>query len=73
MDVASGGELFAALRAGFEPERIYMHGNNKDAAEIGRGVEAGSARRRSTTSTRSQLPRRLPDRRQRVLIRVTPG
>src|ERR671936_1790117 len=27
-DVASGGELHMALRGGFEPERIYMHGNN---------------------------------------------
>src|SRR3954466_10139175 len=28
-DVASGGELYLALRGGFAPERIYMHGNNK--------------------------------------------
>ena len=34
VDVASGGELFTALRAGYEPARIYMHGNNKSAAEI---------------------------------------
>src|SRR5437763_10767544 len=26
-DVASGGELHLALRGGFDPERIYMHGN----------------------------------------------
>ena len=41
VDVASGGELFAALRAGFPPERIYMHGNNKDAREVGEALEAG--------------------------------
>src|SRR6478752_5284323 len=29
VDVASGGELFAALQAGFPAERIHMHGNNK--------------------------------------------
>src|SRR3954471_12360822 len=28
-DVASGGELYMALRGGFPPERIYLHGNNK--------------------------------------------
>ena len=28
-DVASGGELHLALAGGFEPERIYFHGNNK--------------------------------------------
>ena len=41
VDVASGGELFAALRAGFPPERIHMHGNNKDAREIGEALDAG--------------------------------
>jgi diaminopimelate decarboxylase len=33
-DVASGGELHLALRAGFAPERIVMHGNAKSAAEL---------------------------------------
>src|SRR5580658_7153138 len=28
-DVASGGELALALRAGFDPARIYFHGNAK--------------------------------------------
>ena len=28
-DVASGGELFLALRGGFDPARIYLHGNAK--------------------------------------------
>ena len=41
VDVASGGELFAALQAGFPPERIHMHGNNKDAREIGEALDAG--------------------------------
>src|SRR5919198_6694170 len=31
-DVASGGELHLALEAGFAPERIYLHGNNKTQA-----------------------------------------
>src|SRR3954451_7203498 len=29
VDVASGGELHTALRAGFDGSRIHMHGNNK--------------------------------------------
>src|SRR5215207_88739 len=29
VDVASGGELYLALKAGVEPQRIFMHGNNK--------------------------------------------
>ncbi len=41
LDVASGGELAVALAAGFPPERIIMHGNNKSAAEIERALAAG--------------------------------
>jgi diaminopimelate decarboxylase len=33
-DVASGGELHLALRAGFAPERIVLHGNAKSEAEL---------------------------------------
>jgi diaminopimelate decarboxylase len=33
-DVASGGELHLALRAGFAPERIVVHGNAKSEAEL---------------------------------------
>ena len=41
IDVASGGELHMALRAGFDPARIYMHGNNKTEAELRYAIEAG--------------------------------
>ena len=41
IDVASGGELAAALAAGIAPERIGLHGNNKSLREIGRAVTAG--------------------------------
>ena len=41
VDVASGGELHMALRAGFDPARIYMHGNNKTEAELRYAIEAG--------------------------------
>jgi diaminopimelate decarboxylase len=33
-DVASGGELYLALGAGFAPERIVLHGNAKSDAEL---------------------------------------
>jgi diaminopimelate decarboxylase len=33
-DVASGGELHLALKAGFQPARIVLHGNAKSAAEL---------------------------------------
>src|SRR5436190_6288995 len=41
LDVCSGGELAIALRAGFPPERIALHGNNKSAAELDAAVAAG--------------------------------
>jgi len=44
MDVASGGELAVALRAGFPAERIAVHGNNKSATELDEAVAAGVGR-----------------------------
>ena len=40
-DVASAGELAAALRAGIAPERIVVHGNGKTDADIDAAVAAG--------------------------------
>ncbi len=34
LDVASGGELYTAIQAGFPAERIHFHGNNKTEQEI---------------------------------------
>ncbi|GAA1274752.1 diaminopimelate decarboxylase [Pseudonocardia aurantiaca] len=44
LDVASDGELAVALRAGFPPERIAVHGNNKSITELVAAVEAGVGR-----------------------------
>lgn len=33
-DVVSGGELYTALKAGFDSSKIYFHGNNKSFDEI---------------------------------------
>jgi diaminopimelate decarboxylase len=41
LDVCSGGELAVALRAGFPPERIKLHGNNKSESELARALDAG--------------------------------
>ena len=40
-DVASGGELALALAGGFDPARIYLHGNAKSAVELREALEAG--------------------------------
>ena len=39
LDVVSEGELYTALQAGFPPERIHMHGNNKSYNEISMAIE----------------------------------
>jgi len=40
-DVASGGELALALRAGMDPKRIHLHGNAKSERELREAIEAG--------------------------------
>src|SRR5262249_34184790 len=44
LDVATGGELHVALAAGFPPERIVFHGNNKSLDELRRALEIGVGR-----------------------------
>lgn len=41
LDVASAGELYTALRAGFPPEQICLHGNFKSEQELVMALEAG--------------------------------
>ena len=41
LDVCSGGELAIALHAGFPPERIALHGNNKSREELATALDAG--------------------------------
>ena len=40
LDVGSGGELYTALAAGFDPARIHFHGNNKSPQEIEEALQA---------------------------------
>jgi diaminopimelate decarboxylase len=68
-DVASGGELYLALRGGFLPEKIYFHGNNKSRAEIEYAQETGVGH--IVVDSFSELELIEPP--QRVMIRVTPG
>lgn len=39
LDVVSGGEIFTALSAGMEPEKLFFHGNNKTVEELAMAVE----------------------------------
>ncbi len=73
-DVASGGELHLALRGGFDPGRIYMHGNNKSEAELDEAIAVGVGHIVVDSFDEiDRLERIASGRSQRVLIRVTPG
>jgi diaminopimelate decarboxylase len=74
-DVASGGELHLALRAGFDPARLYLHGNAKSDAELAMALGAGVGTIVLDNPVEAErLEALVPaDRRQRVLLRVTPG
>ncbi|HEY5054016.1 MAG TPA: diaminopimelate decarboxylase [Solirubrobacterales bacterium] len=73
VDVASGGELHMALRAGFDPSRIHMHGNNKSDEEILFAARSGVAHLILDSFDEIERCERLLDGPQDVLIRVTPG
>jgi diaminopimelate decarboxylase len=73
-DVASGGELHLALHAGFDPERIYMHGNNKTPDELELAVSSGVGHVIVDSFDEIDRLRQVAaGRPQRVLLRVTPG
>ena len=78
-DVASGGELFLALRAGVDPSRIYLHGNAKSEAEVRQALESGVGH--IVLDSFDDLERldavaaetTGADTPQNVLLRITPG
>jgi diaminopimelate decarboxylase len=75
-DVASGGELYLALRGGFDPARIYFHGNAKSVQELREAVKAGVGHIViDSLHELSRLEGVVAElgRRQEVLIRITPG
>jgi diaminopimelate decarboxylase len=43
-DVASGGELYTALKGGMPPESIFFHGNNKTEEELRYAIQTGIRR-----------------------------
>ena len=73
VDVASGGELHLALKAGVDPKRIFMHGNNKTEVELRYAFESEIGYLVLDSFAEIERAERLVSRSQDVLIRVTPG
>ena len=75
-DVVSSGELYTALKAGFPPERIFFHGNNKTDADIRYGIESGIGYFIVDGYEELEALGRIASelgRTQDVLLRLTPG
>src|SRR6478752_7463761 len=71
VDVASGGELALARKAGFPGERIVLHGNAKSASELRAASELGALIVVDNFDDIDKLDAlAMPAR---VMIRVTPG
>ena len=76
LDVCTGGELAVALAAGFPPSKMELHGNNKSVAEIESAIENGV--RTIVIDSLIEIERvaaaaKGRGKRQRVLLRLTPG
>jgi len=75
LDVAGGGEILSALRAGVDPALIVVHGNAKTTEELKIAVEAGAGLvvvdNEDDVDRLEQLV--MPGRTQGVLVRVIPG
>jgi diaminopimelate decarboxylase len=70
VDVASAGELHLALAGGFDPARIYLHGNNKTATDLDYALRVGVG---TIVVDSFDEIERLRGRGPTVMLRVTPG
>jgi diaminopimelate decarboxylase len=76
LDVATGGELAVAERAGFPMQRVLFHGNNKSVHELARAVRLGVGRVVIDSTEEIRRLARCAEEagvRQKVLVRVTVG
>ncbi len=76
LDVVSAGELFTAVTAGVPPEQIYMHGNNKSAAELLAGLSAGAVKVVVDSQSELRMIAAVAESigtKANILLRVTPG
>lgn len=76
VDVVSGGELYTALKAGFDASKIVFHGNNKSYDEIKMAIEAGVGRIIIDSYSEIEIIDKISGEMgkiTKVMIRVKPG
>jgi diaminopimelate decarboxylase len=72
-EATTSGELTLALRSGFPPPRLLLHGNARSEAELKMALDAGVGRIVIDSFDDIDRLERLAARPQRVLLRVQPG
>lgn len=79
IDVVSGGELYTAIQAGINPEKIYFHGNNKSLAELNLAIETGCVivvdnwLELKTLADLKNEKTQQPQNPTKIMVRFTPG
>lgn len=76
LDIVSGGELFTALKAGFDPKDIFFHGNNKTRQEIVYALECGVGRFVADNLSELEMLDSLAGKlgkKAHILFRIKPG
>jgi diaminopimelate decarboxylase len=76
VDVVSLGELSIARKAGFAPERVHLHGNNKSATELAAALEWGIQSVVVDNLEELEILESLAEsagRRMRIWLRISPG
>lgn len=76
LDVVSDGELYTALQAGFSPEKIHFHGNNKSPDELEMALDAGIGQFIVDNFVELEMLAAIAQKKgqvARILLRLTPG
>lgn len=76
VDVVSGGELYLALKSGFNPSKIYFHGNAKTHNELKYAVTSGVGAIVLESASEAEKISAIAKEatvRQGVMIRINPG
>lgn len=76
LDVASGGELYTAISAGFPSDKIFFHGNNKSQEEIEFAVKEKIGTMMVDNEYELGLINQIAEKlntKVKIILRVTPG
>ncbi|NES99352.1 MAG: diaminopimelate decarboxylase [Sphaerospermopsis sp. SIO1G1] len=74
IDVVSGGELYTALQAGMNPDKIYLHGNNKSRQELVLAIESQcTIVVDNWYELKTLVELTTTDSPTRIMLRLTPG